>query len=234
MLPDNSPFALAVGETADGWCKYEVRFGDHTWRCEASYIGDYPLCPLIHAAVELPREFDDADNCWDADQDAWDCLAADEPGGIVLRLIPLNGREDCRIRLQVFRYRGDDLWPSPHKHPDIKPEAEGVITLDAFARAVYEAGADALARQGITNLSLNWEHHLMTHDNASLVVFPVDRFLHLHRQLRGTKWGRGQCDEPVCRGSRDSSGNFAEGRRPRLEHRRFVNQDLPAGWGHAG
>ena len=103
-----------------------------------------------------------------------------------------------RVKVQVFRYRGDDLLPSPDNLPDIPPEAEGIITLDAFARAVYEAGAGALSRQGITNLSLNWEHHLMAHDNAALVVFPVDRFLHLHRQLHGTRGGWGNALIPFA------------------------------------
>jgi hypothetical protein len=184
MLPDNSPLAIAVGETADGWCKFEVRFGDRAWRCSASYMGQYPLCPLIHAAVELPREFDDAEYGWNDDQDAWDCMAVDEPGGIVLRLIPLTGREERRMRLQVFHSLRDNLGSLLDK----PPEAEGVITLDAFARAVYAAAADALARQGITELSLNWESHLLTRENTSLVVFPVDRFLHLHLQLHSTQW----------------------------------------------
>jgi hypothetical protein len=87
------------------------------------------------------------------DMDVWDCLAADEPGGIVLRILPLLGPKGRRIRMQVFRYRGDDLWPGPDKIPEIFPEADGIITLDAFARAVYTAAADALAREGITGLS---------------------------------------------------------------------------------
>ena len=200
ILPENSPFILTVGETDVGWCGVEVRFGNRTWRCEASYLGPYPLLPLIHAAVELLQYFMDNDTgsgMSDAG-DVWDCLAADEPGGIVLRVMPHPGGAGQRVKVQVFRYRGDALLPSPDNLPDIPPEAEGVITLDAFARAVYEAGANALARQGITNLSLNWEHHLMTHDNASLTVFPVDRFLHLHRQLHGTRGGGGNVMNPFA------------------------------------
>lgn len=200
ILPENSPFILTVGETDEGWCGVEVRFGNRTWRCEASYLGPYPLLPLIHAAVELLQHFMDNDTgsgICDAG-DVWDCLAADEPGGIVLRVMQHPGGAGQRVKVQVFRYRGDDLLPSPDNLPDIPPEAEGIITLDAFARAVYEAGAGALSRQGITNLSLNWEHHLMAHDNAALVVFPVDRFLHLHRQLHGTRGGWGNALIPFA------------------------------------
>ncbi len=198
ILPEDSPFVLTVGETEVGWCGFEVRFGERTWRCEASYIAAYPLSPLVYAAVELPQYF--RDNCHadtdDDDVDVWDCLAADEPGGIVLRVIPLIGRADRRVRIQVFRYRGGDMWPRPDKCPDIPPEAEGTITLDAFARAVYKAAAHALARQGITRLSLGWESRLLTLDFNTMVVFPVDRFLHLHYQLQGAKR-----DEPSAGGT---------------------------------
>ena len=36
------------------------------------------------------------------------------------------------------------------------------------------------------------------HDNAALVVFPVDRFLHLHRQLHGTRGGWGNALIPFA------------------------------------
>jgi hypothetical protein len=79
-------FEIQTGVVDVGWCDFSVRLGSDTWSCHASCIDDHPLYPLIHSAVDLYNHiFEDPLPIENA---VWDSLAADEPGGIVIRATP--------------------------------------------------------------------------------------------------------------------------------------------------
>ena len=144
------PFEIQSGVVDVGWGDFSVRVGDHAWSCQASYIAEHPLNPLIHSAVDLfDHLFEDPLPIENA---VWDALAADEPGGIVIRAVP----QAESVRVKVFLYH-EQLWPDPEKVTDIPPVANIVMDYWAYAEAIFNDASRAIARQGFAGFRNGWE-----------------------------------------------------------------------------
>ena len=166
-------FEVRTGTAECGWCEFSVRLGDDSWSCNASYISDHPLNPLIHSAVDLYNHI--FENPIPIENAVWDSLAADEPGGIVIRATPEG---EC-LRVRIYRYDEVHFWGGDTTTlPEIQPAAEGLVDYWAYADAIVEDGARAIARQGITGLRNGWQHCRWDID-AHFEVLPVEHFLYL-------------------------------------------------------
>lgn len=172
-----STFEVITGLVDVGWCDFTVRLDTSSWSCRASYIGQHPLNGLIHSAIDLythifeaPLEEEDA---------VWDCRATDEPGGIVIRATPVA----ANVRVRIFYYQSDLLWPNPKTSPEIPPVADRLVEYWSYADAIFQDAARAIARQGFTGLRNAWEPHGWDVDFHSEVL-PVEHFLSLSALVR--------------------------------------------------
>jgi hypothetical protein len=117
----NLPFQVSTGPVDAGWCAFEVRLGESSWGCQASYISSLPVVELIHSAIDLYEHlFEDPIPLENA---VWDTLAADEPGGIVIRATP----EDGKVKVTIYHYPNEPMWPKPDELPEIPPIASGLV-----------------------------------------------------------------------------------------------------------
>lgn len=165
-------FEISTGCVDVGWCDFLVRLGDKSWSCQASYIDHHPLYPLIHSAIDLYNHiFEEPIPIENA---IWDSLAADEPGGIIIRATP----EEQNVKIKIFHYPGEPLWPDPKKLPDISPVAEGLVDYWTYADAIFQDAARAVVRHGFTGLRNAWEPNRWDIDSHN-PVFPVEHFLYL-------------------------------------------------------
>ena len=166
-----SIFEITTGPVDHGWCDFTVRLGDGVWNCHSSYIGSHPLHALIHSAIDLYNHiFEDPIPVENA---IWDSLAADEPGGIVIRATP----KIENVRVQIYQYLDDPLYPSP-KAPEIPPAADAEIDYWTYADAIFLDASRAIARQGITGFRNAWEPNRWDID-AHCQVLPIEHFLYL-------------------------------------------------------
>ena len=167
-----SDFEIRTGPVGDGWCDFTVRLGDASWSCSASYIDHHPLHYLIHSAVDLyDHLFVESVPVQNA---VWDSLAADEPGGIVVRATPAGEN----VKVSIFYYPGEPLLPSPEKLPEIQPVAEGLVGYWTYADAIFNDAAKAVVRHGFTGLRNAWEANRWDID-AHYQVLPIEHFLYL-------------------------------------------------------
>lgn len=170
-------FEILVGPAEAGWCDFTVRLNTLSWTCHASYIGDHPLKVLIHSAVDLYNHlFEDPIPVENA---RWDCLAADEPGGLFLRITPHSGN----VKVTLFSYTSEMLHPNPENCPEVPPAAEAVMSYWDYAEGVLFAASRALARQGVTGLRNGWVPN-MWHIDGHFEVFPMEHFLYLAALVR--------------------------------------------------
>jgi hypothetical protein len=177
------PFQISTGAVDAGWCDFKVRLGESSWACQASYISSFPVAELIHSAIDLYEHF--FENPIPLENAVWDILAADEPGGIVIRAAP----EDGKVKVTIFQYLSEPFWPKPDELPEIPPVASGLVDYWSYAEAIYEDAARVVARHGITGLREAWEPHSWGVD-GHWPVFPFEHFLHLgalvkHRSCSG-------------------------------------------------
>ena len=167
-----SDFEIHTGPVGTGSCDFTVRLGDASWSCSASYIDHHPLHYLIHSAVDLyDHIFVEQVPVRNA---VWDSLAADEPGGIVVRATPAGQN----VKVSVFHYPDEPLWPSSEKLPAVPPVAEGLVDYWAYAEAIFEDAAAAVVRHGFTGLRNAWEPNRWDID-AHHQVLPIEHFLYL-------------------------------------------------------
>jgi len=172
-----STFEVITGVAEWGGGDFTVRLDNSSWRCRASYIDQHPLHGLIHSAIDLydhifvaPYEIEDA---------VWDCRAADEPGGIVIRVTP----EWENVRVQIFHYLSGSLWPSPKTSPEIPPVADRLVDYWNYAEAIWYDAARAIARQGFTGLRDAWEPNRWDAD-SHFEVLPIEHFFYLAALVR--------------------------------------------------
>jgi hypothetical protein len=109
------PFQVTSGPVEAGWCAFEVRLGESSWSCQASLISSLPVSELIHSAIDLYEHF--FEYAIPLENAVWDNLAADEPGGIVIRATP----EDGKVKVTIFHYPSEPMWPKPDELPGIPP-----------------------------------------------------------------------------------------------------------------
>jgi hypothetical protein len=172
----NLQFEICTGPVDVGWCDFTVRLGDGSWSCAASYVDLLPISQLVYAAVDLyDHYFEYGDPIDDAIRDV---LAADEPGGIVVRLVP----EADKLRVTVFHYPMNHWMPKPDELPEIPPVASGLIDFWTFANAVYEDAARTLSRHGVIGLRMAWNGKWHVDDHHP--VFPFEHFLYLTALLK--------------------------------------------------
>lgn len=166
------PFQVTTGPVDAGWCDFKVRLGESSWACQASYISTFPVAELIHSAIDLYEHL--FENPIPLENAVWDILAADEPGGIVIRATPEAGK----VKVTIFHYPTEHLWPKPNELPEIPPVASGLIDYWSYADAIYEDAARVIARHGVTGLREAWEPGSWGIDGHR-PVFPFEHFLYL-------------------------------------------------------
>lgn len=166
------PFEIHSGDVDVGWCEFSVRAGDQSWSCHASYIADHPLKPLIHSAVDI---FDHIyEDPLPIENAIWDSLAADEPGGIVIRAVP----HAEKVNVKVFDYRDQYLWPSPSQLPEIPAVADIFIDYWMYAEAIFADASRVIARHGFAGFRNAWEPTSWDADTHHCIL-PVERFFYL-------------------------------------------------------
>jgi hypothetical protein len=166
------PFQIVTGPVEAGSCDFTVRLGESSWSCRASYIASLPVTELIHSAIDLyehlfvePLPMENA---------IWDSLAADEPGGIVIRATP----EESKVKVVIFHYPSEPMWPKPDELPEIPPVSSGLMDYWTYADAIYEDAARVIARHGFTGLREAWEFGSWGID-GHWTVFSIEHFLYL-------------------------------------------------------
>jgi hypothetical protein len=156
-----------------GWSEFKVRLSSSCWTCQASYICSHPLRDLIFAVVDIyDHIFVDP---LPSENAVWDSAACDEPGGIVVRAIPIGKQ----VSVSVYEYTDwTVLWAEAKNRPDIP--AAGEITVDYwdFADAVFTDAARAVVRHGFTGFREGWHPHRWDAD-SHFEVLPVEHFLFL-------------------------------------------------------
>ena len=173
-------FEIETSDVVDGLCDFGVRLGDGSWHCQASYIGDFPLKPLLVSAVELNSFIHQDEDDRVIEDPVWDSRTADEPGGIVIRARPAG--DD--VAVTIYYYEGEPLWPDPKKCPDVAPVAEAVITFREYAEAIYRDAVKVLVKHGVTGIHHHWS--LGRWDKGEVSdVFPVPHLLRLAAILKG-------------------------------------------------
>ena len=165
------PFEIQSGVVDVGWGDFSVRVGDHAWSCQASYVAAHPLDPLIHSAVDLYDHI--LEDPLPIENAIWDSLAADEPGGNVIRAVP----QAEYVRVKVFRYR-EQLWPDPAKLTTIPPVADVVMDYWAYAEAIFNDASSAIARQGFAGFRNGWEPGSWNAETHHCTL-PIERFFYL-------------------------------------------------------
>jgi hypothetical protein len=178
--PDLLPFNVESGFIEFGWSDFRVSLGEQRWSCQASYISAHPIQALVRAAIDIHTHFFSAFP-FPPEHSVWQVLAADEPGGIVLRLAP----EATCVRITIFHYPDEPTWPDPDELPEIPPVAEGFVDYWVFAEAVQRDAALVLGRHGLTGFTCGWDFWGWEDDN--LPLFPVALFLHLTALVRDRK-----------------------------------------------
>ena len=171
-MEDTSFFEIRTGPTEVGWCDFSVRLGEASWNCHASYIGEHPLRNLIHSAVDLYHHIFEIPI--PAKNAIWDCWTLDEPGGIVVRAIP----EAQFVRVQVFQFTEDQLWPDPKMPPQMAPSGDAMVDYWDYAGAVLLDASRSIARQGITGLRNGWQPAGWDIDFHGQIL-PTEHFLYL-------------------------------------------------------
>jgi len=177
------PFQISTGPVEAGWCDFKVWLGESSWACQASYISSFPVAGLIHSAIDLYEHlFEDPIPLENA---VWDILAADEPGGIFIRVTPEAGK----VKVTIFHYPSKPLWPKPNELPEIPPVAIGLVDYWSYADAIYEDAARVIARHGVIGLREAWEPNSWGVDGHRS-IFPFEHFLYLavlvkHRSSKG-------------------------------------------------
>jgi hypothetical protein len=168
-------FEIMSGAVEVGLCDFTVRLGESSWSCQASYLHSLPISDLIHVAIDLYEHlFEDPLPLENA---VWDALAADEPGGIVIRAMPADDQAKL-VKLTIFYYPTEPMWPKPDELPEIPPVAEGLVDYWEFATAVYNDAARTLLRHGTIGLRSAWEPGHWGID-GHWSVFPFEHFMYL-------------------------------------------------------
>lgn len=164
------PIEFTTGTVDAGWSDFTIRLGKEQWTCQASYVDAHPVSGLLFAAVDL---YDHIFRYRIPVKNAiWRVSASDEPGGIVLQIVPVS----TQVRVSIFLHH--ELMPDPAKLPSVKPSGQMLVDYWEFAEAVYRDVARAVVRQGFTGFRQAWEpckwdvdHHFQ--------VLPIEHFLFL-------------------------------------------------------
>jgi hypothetical protein len=168
-------FEIVSGPVEFGSCEFKVSLGDSSWSCHASYIHSLPISDLIHAAIDLyEHQFD---HPLPPENAVWDALAADEPGGIVIRATPTDNQARL-VKLTIFYYPTEPMWPKPDELPEIPPVAKGLVDYWEFATAIYNDAARTISRHGVIGLRSAWEPGHWGID-GHWSVFPFEHFMYL-------------------------------------------------------
>lgn len=168
-----SMIAIDTGPVDVGWSKFTVRLGSSGWTCQASYICSHPLRDLILAAVDIYDHIFVAP--LPTENAVWDAVACDEPGGIVVRAIPI----ERQVRVSLYDYTdGTILWADSNNRPEIPAAGNIVVDYWDFADAVFMDAARAVVRHGFTGFRDGWTPNRWDAD-SHFEVLPVEHFLFL-------------------------------------------------------
>jgi len=104
----------------------------------------------------------------------WHASAVAEPGGIVLRIVPIG----AKVKVSVLLH---DCWmPDPEVLSADLIVGEGTVDYFDFARAVYRDAGRTVVRHGFTGLRQAWEPGRWDID-SHFEVLPIEHFLFLAR-----------------------------------------------------
>lgn len=171
-------FEITTGPTRNGWCDFTVRIDSASWKCQASYIGEYPLNPLVHSAVNLychifvdPIPLENA---------FCDSIIADEPGGILLRATP-SGEN---VNLHIYVDTEDAFAYGDPRVAERELVASSCINYWEYAEAIYRDLGRAISRQGIIGLRSGWSGEQKWGFDFEFNILPLEQVLYLAFLLR--------------------------------------------------
>lgn len=166
-------FEIMTGPTSDGWCDFSVRVDSDSWECRASYIGEHPLNPLVHSAVNLyghifvePIPLENA---------VCDSIITDEPGGILLRATP-SGHN---VNLQIYIDPGNEFMSGDVKASERSLVAETSMDYWDYAGAIYCDLGRAISRQGIIGLRNGWRGKQNWGFDFEYNILPLEQVVYL-------------------------------------------------------
>lgn len=171
-------FQILTGNTDAGWCNFTVQVGEVSWACRASYIGSYPLFPLIHSAVNLYNQrYMDSIPIENA---VCDSYITGEPGGILIRATP----EGDRVAIHVFC---DSELVQSSSIDCSRAVASTVIDLWEYLDAIFADAHKAIARQGFLGLRNGWRGLSHWGIDFEYSILPIEQFLYLAYIVRHRK-----------------------------------------------
>jgi len=168
-------FEIITGPVEYGWCDFSVRVGGNVWSCQASYVGEYPLDPLLHSAVNLHNHlFIDP---IPEENAVCESRILDEPGGILIEARP----EEGAVAVRVFHDPGNNEL---NQIADDSLVATLELDYWEYASAIANDARRAVARQGFVGLRNGWEGPEHWGFDFEYGIFPVEQFLYLLHLVR--------------------------------------------------
>ncbi len=167
-------FTFEAGPVEFGSGNFAVHTDAAVLKCNASNLGEHPVCALVRTALYMHSQLFDR-----AFKDAYDSYTTaevsvcDEPGGMLLTFQP---QRKLAVKIAIYQIPGVTPVPSVSQMMTGPPDQEGLISFWQLVDAVYDATAEMLRRHGVSGFKERWDNNSWWTNQHDSQLFPFEHF----------------------------------------------------------